>query len=652
MAEVYEDNKKNNMITVAIYSDSSIYITDSTKPDKILAISKKYFSTNNYSLVTKIENDSKILRSFQASVIIGTIQLKLNKYIIFGTNSLKVGCLKDQFQQDLYHDISKVIDYEVIPFDIAINQTITQEEGHYLNILKTNLLNSSLYYSKTLDLTITQQELNKFKTPFDLENTNKKFQWNSFLSEDFQTNTELNCFITPIIYGYVKCLFTNLFKEKIQLCLITRRATSNAGTRYFRRGADSEGNVANFNETEQILYVPSKDRFISYLQIRGSVPIEWCEVNNLKYKPQLFVNNFEEQSFERGKKHFQETTRLYGDNYLINLVNHKGYELPVKEGYEKLVEKIHDDKNLKLSGDVKYIYFDFHKECGKMKWDNVNNLLKTLQNLEYQNKDSFFEYNLATKTVLRLQQNIVRSNCMDCLDRTNVVQSVLAGWQLQKQFCDLGILPPAVSKDGINNFPMNWKQDKELLSDFQNLWADNANYVSLSYSGTGALKTDFTRTGKRTYNGALQDLKNSIVRYFKNNYKDGERQDGYDLVLGKFKPYDYGSSLSPFEDRRTFAVQALPSVLYVSVLIVFTTLLKPFNGHFNNIKNLSVFSVSLITIILCLKYCLKNGMQFVQWPKFISLESLQLENRVTKDNQFKGIWFKVANKYITNKKDL
>ena len=34
--------------------------------------------------------------------------------------------------------------------------------------------------------------------------------------------------------------------------------------------------------------------------------------------------------------------------------------------------------------------------------------------------------------------------------------------------------------------------------------------MSILYSGTPALKTDFTRTGKRTTRGALDDLNNSI----------------------------------------------------------------------------------------------------------------------------------------------
>jgi len=70
--------------------------------------------------------------------------------------------------------------------------------------------------------------------------------------------------------------------------------------------------------------------------------------------------------------------------------------------------------------------------------------------------------------------------------------------------------------------------------------------VSLVYSGTGALKTDFTRTGKRTLAGSVQDGINSVLRYIKNNYMDGFRQDSMDLFLGNYavKP----GQPSPFSD--------------------------------------------------------------------------------------------------------
>lgn len=68
---------------------------------------------------------------------------------------------------------------------------------------------------------------------------------------------------------------------------------------------------------------------------------------------------------------------------------------------------------------------------------------------------------------------------------------------------------------------------------FRNIWTDNADAISILYTGTPALKTDFTRTGKRTYAGALSDAKNSITRYYINNFCDGYNHDCLDLAQKK-----------------------------------------------------------------------------------------------------------------------
>ena len=93
-------------------------------------------------------------------------------------------------------------------------------------------------------------------------------------------------------------------------CLISRRSRYRAGTRYFTRGIDPTGHTANYNETEQLVLLdpPSPDgekaapypymggvariegrERLSFVQVRGSVPIFWAEVNNLRYKPDLQV---------------------------------------------------------------------------------------------------------------------------------------------------------------------------------------------------------------------------------------------------------------------------------------------------------------------------------------------------------------------------
>ncbi|CRK26752.1 hypothetical protein BN1708_018267, partial [Verticillium longisporum] len=102
------------------------------------------------------------------------------------------------------------------------------------------------------------------------------------------------------------------------------------------------------------------------------------------------------------------------------------------------------------------------------------------------------------------------------------------------------------------------------------MWADNADVVSCSYSGTGAMKTDVTRTGKRTKVGALQDGRIGVTRYFKNNFLDGPRQDSFDLFLGVYSPgADLGGSGLIFADRRPILIQSVPYLLAFSVFLVF-----------------------------------------------------------------------------------
>ena len=91
----------------------------------------------------------------------------------------------------------------------------------------------------------------------------------------------------------------------MRLCLISRRSRYRAGTRYFRRGVDQEGHVANFNETEQILLVGPDDNSVqlSFVQIRGSVPVFWAEINTLRYKPDVQIMELQESVREHTTVH-------------------------------------------------------------------------------------------------------------------------------------------------------------------------------------------------------------------------------------------------------------------------------------------------------------------------------------------------------------
>lgn len=68
---------------------------------------------------------------------------------------------------------------------------------------------------------------------------------------------------------------------------------------------------------------------------------------------------------------------------------------------------------------------------------------------------------------------------------------------------------------------------------FRETWFLNGNTMSMLYAGTPALKTDFTRFGKRTVKGMIDDGINSVTRYFINNFIDHETQNAYNFLSGK-----------------------------------------------------------------------------------------------------------------------
>lgn len=146
-----------------------------------------------------------------------------------------------------------------------------------------------------------------------------------------------------------------------------------------------------------------------------------------------------------------------------------------------------------------------------MQWHRLNILINRLAH----EQDEMGVFHVKTDgTVITTQSGVIRTNCIDCLDRTNVVQSMLARRSLQQVLEKLNIVRVGQTIESVTAFD----------SLFKNVWADNADLISVQYSGTGALKTDFTRTGKRTIQGLFQDGINSLTRYFKNNFSDGYRQ--------------------------------------------------------------------------------------------------------------------------------
>ncbi|OBZ79081.1 Uncharacterized protein C19F5.03 [Grifola frondosa] len=538
--------------------------------------------------------------------IFGMISLAMSEYIIVVTGRELRGHL---MRQNIY----RATEYDILPLnpDISVQTPPNTVEAHLLALVRSHLLGGQFFFSYTWDVTRRLQAqwvtLQEDGDKALWESADDRFFWNKFLHSRFidltygNPDQNLSSYILPIMYGSFDIRPERLNGQDLQICLISRRSRYRAGTRYFRRGIDDEGHVANFNETEQILLVGGDDSGVqlSFVQIRGSVPLFWAEVNTLRYKPDMQIMDLQ-HAVEVTRQHLLHNNKLYGEQSLVNLVNHKGHEKPVKEAFERYITEANVPK-------VKYEYFDFHTECKHMRWDRISVLISKLEDDLI--RQGYFHVDSTKMEPVKLQTGIVRTNCMDNLDRTNVAQAAFAKWTLNRQLRALGILQEG---DSIDNH-------EEVIGDFREMWADHANAISIAYSGTGALKTDFTRTGKRTRMGLLQDGCNSVVRYLKNNFFDGARQDAFDLMTGAWVPRRGWMPLSLVADRRPLVIRAVPYVLSFSLFMICAGLTLPRTSDYS----LFYYFLFWFTLLaLSLLFIFLHGVEYVNWPRLRPLTEI------------------------------
>ncbi len=74
---------------------------------------------------------------------------------------------------------------------------------------------------------------------------------------------------------------------------------------------------------------------------------------------------------------------------------------------------------------------------------------------------------------------------------------------------------------------------EEFLASFNSMWTDNADAISLRYTGAAAMKTNFTRTGIHGLRGQLQDGVTAAGRFVEQMLRDPAKQDAMNLFVGK-----------------------------------------------------------------------------------------------------------------------
>jgi SacI homology domain/Inositol phosphatase len=305
-------------------------------------------------------------------------------------------------------------------------------------------------------------------------------------------------------------------KENFLITLISRRSIQRPGLRYLRRGVDDEGNTANTVETEQILSTPAWEasrKVYSLLQMRGSIPLYFTQ-SPYSLKPTPILHHSYETNQLAFSRHFRDLSRKYGKIQIVSLVDNHGVEVKIGETYESYARAFNNENKSPNSLNLGFEWFAFHQECRGMKFENVKRLVDKLDDT----LADFGESILLGNTVLKEQTGIVRTNCMDCLDRTGVAQCAFGQRALEKALKSEGF-----TIDLLGDSSTQW---------FNTLWADNGDAISKQYSSTAALKGDYTRTRKRNYRGALNDFGLTLSRYYNNLVNDYFSQACIDYLLG------------------------------------------------------------------------------------------------------------------------
>lgn len=527
--------------------DIKIYVTPKNefylqKGDIILEYTQNNFGAKKVNQIAF----STGIKTYETSIIIGKIDTNKNSYLI---TSKKTKFICEFLKAKIY----KIEQFDYIL--ITNNESIKEEEDNYLKMLDDFLSRNALYFSDKLDLTVSFKNYNLQQTypsrcntdSYVFPYTQKNFCWNYNIIK-FYDEKLMKDFIYPVINGYIGISELEGYSiENAKYIIISRKEHLRSGMRFLCRGGDSEGNCANFAEIEEFLYIEDNKtntaKIYSFSQVRGSIPLIWEQKPNFQLNPPINIKMNSMNLYDCLKAHLDKLVNNYGKIYLVNLIDQKGDQKRIGEQYNKNVEE-YIKNTTDAKNNVQFTWFDFHHECKKMKYENISHLtkkqsvkefLKNMINTEIEitgldtinNYENITEFMHKKEKVnfIKVQKSTFRTNCIDSLDRTNVIQTAFARIMLQQILYNMKLITTFNQDEPFAVFSTKFEKSFKLM------WADNGDYLSKAYSGTGAMKSDFVRTGKRTLKGNIDDGILSLTRLYINNFCDGYNQDCHGIFL-------------------------------------------------------------------------------------------------------------------------
>ncbi|XP_011307033.1 synaptojanin-1 [Fopius arisanus] len=423
---------------------------------------------------------------------LGVLQLNAGEntllYLVLVTGCFSVGKIGES-------EIFRITQTQFVPLHY------TQGSEDRVSEVRKVLNSGTFYFSwsagqqEALDITLSVQR--RYKSTI----TDNRFFWNRMLHIHllrFGVNTTE--WLLKAMCGSVEIRTVYVGHRQARAVVVSRLSCERAGTRFNVRGTNDDGHVANFVETEQIIYLDNE--VTSFVQTRGSVPLFWEQPGVQVGSHKVRISRGFEASAPAFDRHFSMIKQRYGQQVIVNLLGSS--LIGSKEGEAMLSQQFQTHHSRSNHKDVPHVIFDYHQEC---RGGNMKNLSKLKAKVE-KYLDSFSLFYAVGGAVLNEQSGTIRTNCLDCLDRTNCVQTFFALEVLSKQLTHLKLFE---KQQMVSRFEEVFRQ----------MWINNGNEVSKIYAGTGAIQGS----------SKLMDGARSAARTIQNNLLDSNKQEAIDILL-------------------------------------------------------------------------------------------------------------------------
>lgn len=519
---------------------------DITRPSDPLAIREvngPCTRSEIMEVLNKLEQESGgLTKRLTAWGLLGFIRFTEHYYLCAATKRSPVALIGGHF---IYHvDATELV--PLVHSSQYRKPDRKSEEARFAATFQSLDLGKTFYFSHTYDVTHTLQynlirdkrrALREFDSSSGLQSEfQEMFVWNfSLLRPVIQVLPDAFDWFVPITHGFIDQAKISVSGRSVLITIIARRSHYFAGARFLKRGVNDQGNVANEVETEQIvcdfltnsLHDPrdglfNNPRYTSFVQHRGSIPLYWSQdVSNMSPKPPIELNSVD-PFFSSAALHFDNMFQRYGRPILVlNLIKTRE-KIPRESKLGKEFKQCIDYLNQELPerAKIQYTAWDMSK-ASKGHGQEVIEFLESYADSVLE-KIGFF-HNGKNLYGMKIQDGVCRTNCIDCLDRTNAAQFVIGKKALGYQLHALGLLEDT-----------NVEYDSDAANLLTEMFHDHGDTIALQYGGSNLVNTMETYRKINQWTSHSRDLIESIRRFYSNSFVDSQRQDAINLFLGNY----------------------------------------------------------------------------------------------------------------------